>query len=71
MENLIVRNWLAFGAHVLTLIGVILIFTLTKPKAQLEVYRDGIPGPTQGPAFNPKCDLNYPMVMKNVASFNI
>jgi hypothetical protein len=60
MESLIVRNWLAFGAHLITLIGVIIIFALTKPKSQLELFRDGVPGPEPGGAnaFNPKCDIN-------------
>jgi uncharacterized protein YybS (DUF2232 family) len=60
MENLIVRNWLAFGAHLITLIGVIIIFALTKPKSQLELFREGVPPPEPGAAnaFDPKCDIN-------------
>lgn len=59
MENLIVRNWLAFGAHLVTLAGVLIIFGITKPNSQLELYREGVPGPSSADtSFNPKCDIN-------------
>lgn len=74
MEYLISRNWMAFAAHVLTLVGVVIIFSLMDPPHNFTLSRSAVKGPNQTEilgTFNPKCDINFPFELKNIASLNV
>ena len=73
MDSLIRKNWYAFWAHVGVLVGVAILFAIKQPKSDLELTREGVPGPTEtsGTNFNPKCDINFPLKIYNVASLNV
>jgi hypothetical protein len=74
METLISRNWMAFTAHALVLAGVIVTFTIINPNVNLTLNRSSIAPPNITEPlgnFNAKCDVNFPLILRDVANFNV
>ncbi len=72
MQTLFAQNWLAFGAHVLTLVGVIIIFSVTSPPTTtLTLTREGVPGPTKNATTNFQCTVDFALEQKPAATINL
>lgn len=75
MERLLSQNWLAFVAHLVTLIGVIITFAVIGPKTTFVLTREGVPPPGASNqsllSFDPKCNINFPRDIKVVGTYNV